>query len=124
MSLDYAKYRLTEWGRWSRDPPALMSSWKLIFGRSPTDKASMPAHVEEIDGIVRRIEPRPRIVLIVHYCRTGSGREKAMMAGIPQSTYFRQLDVAHWFVHTELDAVGQKLHISVHPDQAVSRASL
>lgn len=114
MSLDYAKYRLTEWGRWSRDPPALRSNWCILWGRSPSEKMRMPDHIQEVDGIICRLEPKPRIVLIVHYCQDGSGREKAIRLGVSKSDYFRDLDVAHWFVHTELDscALGQNQVIS------------
>lgn len=106
MSLDYAKFRLNEWGRWSRDPAPLRSSMGLWFRGSRSSQSNgnfMPDHIQHVDGIVSRLSRSPRIVIIVHYCRQGSGRDKAISLGIPRTTYFRNLEEGHWFVHTELD---------------------
>lgn len=105
MSLDYAKYCLTEWGKRSREVPALRSAWRIwFFGGSGGKEAALPEYLQIVDAIVCRLEPQPRIVTIVNYCQTGSGRDKALRLDMPKTTYFRLLDQALWFVHTELDS--------------------
>ena len=106
MSLDYAKYRLTEWGRWSRDGTnGYPTRWAVDGGlaRAPEVIVQAPPYIELIDVIVRQLEVEPRRVLIVHYTQTGSGREKAIRLDMPKSRYFRVLEQGQWAVHTELE---------------------
>jgi hypothetical protein len=106
MSLEYAKFRLTEWGHWSRDGiNGYPTRWAVEGGlaRSPEVIVQAPPHIELVDVIVRQLEIEPRRVLIVHYTQTGSGREKAMRIGMTKTKYFRVLEQGQWMVHTELD---------------------
>lgn len=81
----------------------------LWFGRACRAQ-SMPEHIEEIDGIVRRLEAQPRVVVIVHYCRQGHWTEKARAVDLAKSRYYQLLDEATWFVHTELNYHAGALH--------------
>jgi predicted DNA-binding protein (UPF0251 family) len=106
MSLDYAKYRLTEWGHWSRDGiNGYPTHWATSGGlsRSAEVLCDMPLHIAIVDVIVRQLEVEPRRVLIVHYTQTGPGREKAIRIGMSKTTYFRVLEQAQHKVSTELE---------------------
>lgn len=102
MSLHYAKYRLTQWGKWSRDPPALISNWRLWFSGGSRD-GEMPIDVEEVNRIINRMDKDLRVVLVVHYCRVGPSYKKAQQIDMPILEYRRKVDEAEWFVHIELD---------------------
>lgn len=106
MSLEYAKYRLTEWGHWSRDGVnGYPTHWATSGGlaRAPEVLYDMPLHIAVVDVIVRQLELEPRRVLIVHYTQTGSGREKASRLYMSKTQYFRILDQAQHSVSTELE---------------------
>lgn len=106
MSLEYAKFRLTEWGHWSRDGiNGYPTHWATDGGcaRAPEVLCDMPLHIAVVDMVVRQLEVEPRRVLIVHYTQTGSGREKALRIGMSKSQYFRVLEQAQHVVSTELD---------------------
>jgi DNA-directed RNA polymerase specialized sigma24 family protein len=77
-----------------------------LFGPG-SSSCFMPAHIQEIDGIVCRSGPEYRGVLVQFYTRGGTIREKAFVLGIPKSTLKSRLDRAEWYVNTELDGVGQ-----------------
>lgn len=110
--LTYARIRLREWGRWSKHSnsgfPTMSAFVRQCFGRSTVDP-DPPNAVMEIEGIVRRAETRDKEVLILVYCQTGSMRAIAERLGIPKSTLHRRLEWAEWYVHLELDGVGQNL---------------
>lgn len=107
MSLEYAKYRLTEWGNWSKDRNGgYPKNWAVSgFGRvsSCDPLMAMPDHIAQVDTIVRLMDVTPRRVLIQHYTQTGTGREKAIKLAMPKTTYFRWLDSGQWHVHIELE---------------------
>ena len=106
MSLEYAKFRLTEWGHWSRDGiNGYPTRWAVEGGlaRAPEVIVQAPLHIELVDVIVRQLEVEPRRVLIVHYTQTGTGREKALRIGMGKTKYFRVLEQGQWAVHTELE---------------------
>lgn len=106
MSLMYAKIRLSEWGRWSRDKSLGYPSVSAGFsnaGRGQEVLAQWPLHVELVDVIVRQMEVVPRRILIVAYTQYGTGREKAMRLGYPYSTYCRSLKEGQEHVGIELD---------------------
>jgi hypothetical protein len=122
MSTEYAKYMLTDWGRWSRDSNhGYPRQWAVAGGgsvRASDPLLSMPNHVALVDAIVRQMNLEPRKVVIAHYTLTGTGREKAIRLGMSKTTYFRWLDAGTWHVHIELDyserydalePVGQKM---------------
>jgi hypothetical protein len=122
MSAEYAKYRLSEWGRWSRDRSSgYPSQWAVAGGasvRASDPLLSMPLHIARVDVIVRQMNVEPRKVVIAHYTQSGPGRDKALRLGMAKTTYFRWLDAGVWHVHIELDyserydalePVGQKM---------------
>lgn len=108
MSLMYAKIRLAEWGRWSRDDTHLGHPRQSAVLGGATSRGTgylglMPPHVEMVDVIVRQMEIEPRRVLIVHYTQSGSGREKASRICYSWGQYCRQLRQGQDHVGIELD---------------------
>ena len=106
MSLLYAKIRLSEWGRWSRDKslgyPRVSAGFSNA-GRGQEVLAQWPPHIEIVDVIVRQMEVDPRRILIVAYTQYGTGREKAMRLCRPYSTYCRILKDGQEHVGIELE---------------------
>lgn len=107
MSTEYAKYMLTEWGRWSRDrDQGYPKAWAVAGGgfvHAADPLLSMPTHICLVDVIVRQMLLEPRKVVIAHYTQSGTGRDKALRLDMSKTTYFRWLDAGVWHVHIELD---------------------
>lgn len=104
---EYAKYRLTEWGTWSRERNhGYPTQWAVAGSgsvRASDPLMAMPLHIALVDVIVRQMAIEPRRVVIANYTQTGSGREKALRLGMSKTTYFRWLDAGVWHVHIELE---------------------
>jgi|JI9StandDraft_1071089.scaffolds.fasta_scaffold18162_3 hypothetical protein len=109
--LTYARIRLKEWGQWSRYEvqgyPIMSAFWRIVVGRGGTEPEP-PIEVTQVEGIVRRAPTAQKEILIFRYCRRYSIRECAAWTSSSKSTASRLLEQAEWYVHTELDCVGQK----------------
>ena len=105
--LTYTRWRLKEWGRWSRHEnsgwPSISPMFRLFSGGRGHDQEP-PKDVMEIDGIVRRADTHDKMVLIVVYCQSGSMRERALRIGVDRRTLGRHLENAEWYVHAALDS--------------------
>lgn len=105
MSL-YAKLRLAEWGRYSRDESLGFpgcSAFAANGGQSRDYLCGLPTHVALVDVIVRQMDILLRQVIIVHYSQTGSARDKALRIECVWSTYGRRLKQGQDHVGIELD---------------------
>lgn len=110
--LTYTRIRLKEWGSWSRYEaqgfPSMSAFMKGWFGRGGAE-AEPPIEVTQVEGIVRRAPTAQKEILIFRYCRRYSVRACAEQISLPKSTASRLLEQAEWYVHTELDNVGQEV---------------
>lgn len=105
MSLLYARIRLAEWGKYSRDSSLGFPGCSAFIsnGRGSQNLGELPTHVALIDVIVRQLEMDLRRVLIVTYTQTGTRNDKALRIGIPQRTFERRLKEGQHAVSIELD---------------------
>lgn len=114
--LTYTRIRLKEWGSWSRYEaqgfPSMSAFMKGWFGRGGAE-AEPPIEVTQVEGIVRRAPTAQKEILIFRYCRRYTIRDCALQISTSKSTASRLLEQAEWYVHTELDGVGQAVVGSV-----------
>lgn len=107
MSLMYAKLRLAEWGRWSRDTIPGYPRQSAVVGeygsRASGYMAELPPHVAYVDMVVRQMPIEPRRVLIVHYTQAGTQQEKATRTWMSYGTYRRLLREGQDHVSIELE---------------------
>jgi hypothetical protein len=110
--LTYTRIRLKEWGSWSRYEaqgyPSMSAFMRGWFGRGGAE-SDPPADVAQIEGIVRQALTAQKEILIFRYCRRYSVRRCAEQISASKSTASRLIEQAEWYVHTELDSVGQKV---------------
>lgn len=115
--LTYARIRLKEWGQWSRYEvqgyPIMSAFWRSVVGRGGTDPEP-PVEVTQVEGIVRRADTAQKEILILRYCRRYTVRRCAIQISASKSTASRLLEQAEWYVHTELDNVGQEVLSKAH----------
>lgn len=104
MNTNYAKIRLSEWGRWSRMNVGGYAKQNLDGGRGTSEPTGeMPEHIRDVDRFVNSLENRIKLVMIVEYTQTGTTREKAFRLGLPKSTYLDRRDEGITHVHLLLD---------------------
>ena len=113
IKLENTRERLREWGDWTRTILAmgLYFSRKSMIGEildskgiviSSTSKALAPKNelAEEIDLLIEelgKIMPKEVKVLKIHYVHEGDIKTKSKVAGIPERTYYRYLELSeHW----------------------------
>lgn len=110
--LTYTRIRLKEWGSWSRYDaggfPSMSAFMKGWFGRGGAEPEP-PIEVAQVEAIVRRALTAQKEILIFRYCRRYSVRACAEQISASKSTASRLLEQAEWYVHTELDNVGQEV---------------
>lgn len=110
--LTYTRIRLKQWGSWSRYDaggfPSMSAFMKGWFGRGGAEPEP-PIEVAQVEGIVRRAVTAQKEILIFRYCRRYTIRECAEWTCSTKSTASRLLEQAEWYVHTELDNVGQEM---------------
>lgn len=108
--LTYTRIRLKEWGSWSRYEaqgyPTMTAFARSWFGRGGGEPEP-PADVTQVEAIVRRAPTAQKEILIFRYCRRYSVRDCAAQISASKSTASRLLEQAEWYVHTELELVGQ-----------------
>lgn len=104
------RHRLREWGQWaSGGEPSLGSMFRAIFGVNRSPIGEIPAHIQEIDIIVCRLDSPMRAALIHVYTKNGRLSEKARMLGIPRQTLKDRLERAEWAVNVVLDGFTESL---------------
>jgi hypothetical protein len=103
------RHRLREWGKWAMGGESVLTSmFNVLFGFGGTDSTLMPPHIQEIDAIVCQAETVHRSALIHFYTKSGSLRNKALILGIPKSTFKHRVEQAEWYVNSVLDGVVQE----------------
>lgn len=124
MQNAYARIRLAEWGRWSRDTIQGYPRQSAVVGeygsRSTGTSEAMPPHVEYIDMVVRLMEVEPRRVIIVHYTQMGTMEDKAIRIDAAYSTYRRLLREGQDHVSIELDYEGIVATCNLSSKMAIS----
>jgi hypothetical protein len=104
------RHRLKEWGQWaSGGEPSLGSMFKAIFGSNKSPIGEIPAHIQEIDVIVCRLEPILRSALIQVYTKGGRLSVKARILGIPRQTLKDRLERAEYEVNAILDGTAESI---------------
>lgn len=98
--------RLKEWGQWaSGGEPSLGSMFKIWLGSNVSKEGEMPPHIQEVDLIVCRAEPKDRGVIIQFYTRGGTLSDKARVIGIARQTFKDRLERAEYYVNSCLDGI-------------------
>lgn len=98
------RHRLKEWGQWaSGGEPSLGSMFRAIFGANRSPIGEIPAHIQEIDVIVCRLEPILRGTLVQVYTKGGSLSGKARILGIARQTLKDRLERGEYAVNSVLD---------------------
>lgn len=124
--LTYTRIRLKEWGKWSRYEvqgyPIMSAFWRSVVGRGGVEP-DPPPEVVQVEGIVRRAETAQKEILIFRYCRRYSVRDCAIQISASKSKASRLIEQAEWYVHTELDSVGQEVVRSVPNGQFRTEAA-
>lgn len=124
--LTYTRIRLKEWGDWSRYEvqgyPIMSAFWRNVTGRGGVEP-DPPPEVVQVEGIVRRAETAQKEILIFRYCRRYSVRDCAIQISASKSKASRLIEQAEWYVHTELDSVGQEVVRSVPNGQFRTEAA-
>lgn len=124
--LTYARIRLKEWGKWSnyevQGYPIMSAFWRSVVGRGGTEPEP-PIEVTQVEGIVRRAPTAQKEILIFRYCRRYSIRDCALQISSTKSTASRLLEQAEWYVHTELDGVGQDVLSSAQHQEFRTRTA-
>jgi len=104
--LTYTRWRLRQWGKWSRHEmsgwPSVSPMFRLFSGGSGHDQEP-PKEVMEVDGIIRRADPEDKRILIAVHCAGGSLWEKARKIGLRRNAFLIKLERAEWFVHANLE---------------------
>lgn len=124
--LTYARIRLKEWGQWSRYEvqgyPIMSAFWRSVVGRGGTEPEP-PIEVTQVEGIVRRADTAQKEILIFRYCRRYSIRDCALQISSSKSTASRLLEQAEWYVHIELESVGQDVVYGSNCGQSRTQAA-
>lgn len=124
--LTYTRIRLKEWGKWSRYElqgyPIMSAFWRNVTGRGGVEPEP-PPEVAQVEAIVRRAETAQKEILIFRYCRRYSVRDCAIQISASKSKTSRLIEQAEWYVHTELDSVGQKAYMVPQCDRIRTEAA-
>lgn len=96
--------RLKEWGRWAcGGEPSLSSMFKSMLGRGGGDFRETPAHIEEVDLIVRKGPANVRAILIKFYTQNGTFVDKALSLGLSRHSLRKRIEHAEYYVNQCLD---------------------
>lgn len=106
----YTRYKLGLWGKYHRVAmPAYPTATPYLNQRTAKGhEPEPPQDIQQIDAIILRADPEDKYILIVGYTQYGTIREKAARLQLAKSTFYRKLEQAEWFVHSELDIAGQQ----------------
>jgi hypothetical protein len=100
--------RLMRWGRWASGGvpgfPRMSALARIKSGSRGTGDETNPELIRT-NQVIGFSQKHHRMIIIRHFCTSGSIREKAGRHGLPKSTYWDVLDEAVWWVHTEYDKV-------------------
>lgn len=77
--------------------------FRAIFGVNRSPIGEIPAHIQEIDVIVCRLEPILRGTLVQVYTKGGNLSGKARILGIARQTLKDRLERAEYAVNAVLD---------------------
>lgn len=107
-ALIYVVGRLKEWGRHHYDKgpgwPSHSAIVNAFSGRGTAHEYTFfPDHLQPIDKAVTQLEPHDKTIIMLHYTKHLSAREKAQLLNCGPATFWRQLESAHWAVHHLLD---------------------
>lgn len=108
MSIEWARVRLSSWGRWCRGGigTGLPKSAAFVHAgegaRAYDNDKYMPSDIEEIDSIVNRLPAHPRQILIQVYTKPGSLKVKAAKLEMHRDTLRMRLRNSEIMVAREL----------------------
>lgn len=104
MNLNYAKYRLGEWGKWNRTNVGGYAQLSVDGVRGlATQSGDEPPYIAEITKLVAQLDAGLRLAIVVEYTQTGTTREKALRLGLAKSSYLDRVEYAVTQIHYALE---------------------